>query len=367
MPTRDPYLARINRALRDLGFAVSLEVSPSGGRLRLRASLPMPDGSWKQRRISTAFPYPGGVDQARQLAEELGRDLELHRRGLEVFPLERWLQPSKLPGEVSKGVSGQEAISRTEVWWRQQRKRGPSAATTWTKDYAEPLAPLLGLEVVGAESLKALVKSVESGTRSRRRVALAASAVAQALDLGLEVVQQLRDLGKGYSPQKDAAPRDLPADSRIEEVIDALPREWQWVAGICAVYGARPHEALLMAQVQPNGLVAITGGKTGARQGLPLPKGWIERWALTEKRLPAINLERDHRTVGAQLGVALKRHGCPFQAYDLRHAWAVRAMHHPQIGPSLAAKSLGHSLTVHTTLYQRWFDSASMASLVAQM
>lgn len=81
MARLDPYLTRINRALRDLGSSVSLEVSPSGGRMRLRASLPLPDGSWKQRRISTAFPYPSGVDQARQLAEELGRDLELHRRG----------------------------------------------------------------------------------------------------------------------------------------------------------------------------------------------------------------------------------------------------------------------------------------------
>jgi hypothetical protein len=57
----------------------------------------------------------------------------------------------------------------------------------------------------------------------------------------------------------------------------------------------------------------------------------------------------------------------PFQPYDLRHAWAVRAISNPQISPSLAAKSLGHSLMVHTTLYQRYFDNDSMASLVAQM
>ncbi len=80
----DPYLTRISRALRDLGSNVSLEVSPSGGRMRLRASLPLPDGRWKQRRINTVFLYPSGVDQARQLAEELGRDLELHRRGCQL-------------------------------------------------------------------------------------------------------------------------------------------------------------------------------------------------------------------------------------------------------------------------------------------
>lgn len=147
----------------------------------------------------------------------------------------------------------------------------------------------------------------------------------------------------------------------IVELIDRLPTDWQWVAGVCATYGARAHEALLMAEVQSNGLVSITGGKTGARQGLPLPKEWITRWSLQSKRLPKINLERDHRTVGSQLGVVLRSYAVPFRAYDLRHAWAVRAIHNPQLSPSLAAKSLGHSLMVHTSLYQRWFDSASMA------
>ena len=341
MAGRDPYLTRINRALRDLGSSVSLEVSPSGGRMRLRASLPLPDGSWKQRRISTVFPYPSGVDQARQLAEELGRDLELHRRGLEAFPCERWLQASKMQGPTTEGISGSEALRRTEAWWTQQRKRGPSADVTWATAYAGPLKPLLPQRAVTIETLRALVAS--------------------------KPVQELRGLGKGYTPLKDAAPRSLPADEVIVAVIDGLPSGWQWVTGICATYGARPHEALLMADVANNGLVVIRGGKTGARQGLPLPKAWIERWELQNKRLPSINLERDYRTVGSQLGVALRRHGVPFLPYDLRHAWAVRAIHNPQISPSLAAKSLGHSLTVHTSLYQRWFDSASMASLVAQM
>jgi integrase len=367
MAGRDPYLTRINRALRDLGSSVSLEVSPSGAKLRLRASLPLPDGSWKQRRITTAFPYPSGVDQARELAEQLGKDLELHRRGLQTFPFERWLQGTQTVGSAADGVSGVEALRRTEAWWIQQRKRGPSADVTWATAYAGPLKLLLPQRDVTLDTLRALVASKPIGSCSRRKAALAATAVAQALDMGTDAVQELRGLGKGYTPLKDAAPRNLPTDEEIVALIDGLPSGWQWVAGICATYGARPHEALLMAEVESNGLVVIRGGKTGARQGLPLPKAWISRWGLQDKRLPGINLDRDHRTVGSQLGVALRRHGAPFLAYDLRHAWAVRAIHNPQISPSLAAKSLGHSLMVHTTLYQRWFDSASMASLVAQM
>ncbi|MFM7464544.1 MAG: integrase [Cyanobium sp.] len=360
-------MARINRALRDLGASVSLEVSPSGGKLRLRATLPSPEGGWKQRRITTALPFPTGMDQARQLAEELGRDLELHKRGLEPFPFERWAQPLRSSDGGAEGVSGPTALSRTEMWWRQQRKRGPSADVSWLTAYATPLKPLLAHRTVTIETLRALVESKPVGSCSRRKAALAATAVAQAMEMGPEAVQELKGLGKGHTPLKDAAPRDLPSDDTITAVIDQLPSTWQWVAGICATFGTRPHEALLMADLENTGLVVIRGGKTGARQGLPLPKIWIERWDLKAKRLPRINLERDHRTVGSQLGVALRRHGAPFLPYDLRHAWAVGAIHNPKISPSLAAKSLGHSLMVHTTLYQRWFDSASMASLVSEM
>jgi integrase len=263
-------------------------------------------------------------------------------------------------GPAADGISGLEALRRTEAWWIQQRKRGPSADVTWATAYAGPLKPLLPQRNVTLDTLRALVASKPIGSCSRRKAALAATAVAQALDMGTDAVQELRGLGKGYTPLKDAAPRNLPADEEIVALIDGLPSGWQWVAGICATYGARPHEALLMADVESNGLVVIRGGKTGARQGLPLPKAWISRWGLQDKRLPAINLDRDHRTVGSQLGVALRRHGAPFLPYDLRHAWAVRAIHNPQISPSLAAKSLGHSMMVHTSLYQRWFDSASM-------
>jgi hypothetical protein len=53
MPSRGLYLTRVNRALKDLGCAVAIEVAPSGKRLRLRSTLALPDGSLKQQRIST--------------------------------------------------------------------------------------------------------------------------------------------------------------------------------------------------------------------------------------------------------------------------------------------------------------------------
>jgi hypothetical protein len=39
-----------------------------------------------QQRISTQIAYPAGLEQARKLAEELGRDMELNRMGLYPCP-----------------------------------------------------------------------------------------------------------------------------------------------------------------------------------------------------------------------------------------------------------------------------------------
>jgi hypothetical protein len=64
MPLRDPYLTRVNRALKELGCGVAIEVAPCGKRSRLRSTLPFPDGSWKPRHITTPITDPAGLEAA---------------------------------------------------------------------------------------------------------------------------------------------------------------------------------------------------------------------------------------------------------------------------------------------------------------
>lgn len=373
MPPSDPWLSRQNAALKLKGHGVTLDVA--GGRVRLRATMPPrptdPLGAEpKQHRISTGLAYPDQATESLQLAEQLGNALERHRLGLEAFDWTPWLPKGRQrkqaqQDEQPEGLSGLQAVRLTRQWWGKQRRRGPSAEDSWKVDYDAPLAPLLEISCLRAEHLVALVEATPSGSRSRRRASQAAATVARALDWPDELVSQLRELGKGYSAARSQAPRDLPRDEAIEALIDRLSASWQWPVAVAAVYGCRPHEALLFAEVQPSGLLRIADGKTGARQSLALPADWIERWSLHTKRLPAFNPERSHRDVGALMGQAFRRAGAAFQPYDLRHAWAVRAIHNPKISPSLAAKSMGHSLAVHSSVYQRWFDAHEMESLQA--
>lgn len=371
---QDSWVDRQNRALRDRGYKVSLDLHQ--GMVRLRATLPPkpsePSGTdWKQRRISTGLRYPDQASEAVTQAEKLGAAIERTLRTQEAFDWSPWERSSRgtkrTPVGTKPTISGVDAIRQTEQWWVQQRKRSESASTTWDVDYARPLRPLLQIPDLQPEHLIHLVSATDLGTRSRRRSSQAAATVAKALGLSADIQQQLRELGKGYSPTTDTTPRDVPSDKELKAFIDALPTDWQWPVGICAVYGARPHEALLYAEVLETKLLAISGGKTGPRNSVALPAAWIERWDLTTKRLPAIDLTRSHKDVGTVMRLPFRRAGVSFQPYDLRHAWAVRAIYSPQINASFAAKSMGHSLQVHNAIYQKWFDASGMEALQAEL
>lgn len=372
MPASDPWLRRQNEALKLRGLAVTLELA--GSRLRLRASMPpkpgdAPGSAWRQHRISTGLEYPGCASQAVELAETLGRALERDRTGLETFDWSPWEQmggtrrrTSRQPAEGGT-VSGAAALSATRQLWESRGTRGRSAEDSWDVDYRQPLAAIKDIPSLQPAHLLALVEACSPGSRSRLRAGRAAALTAKALGWGEELEAELRQKAKGYSARK-AAPRELPNDPSIEAFIDGLPMEWQWPVGIVATYGCRPHEALLHAEILPSGLLRINDGKTGARQSLAMPAEWLQRWNLQEKRLPrTMHAERGHRAAGMAMGRLFRRVQAGFVPYDLRHAWAVRAIHNPKISPSLAAKSMGHSLSVHSSVYQRWFDAHEMEAV----
>lgn len=377
MAPSDAWLTRQNAALKLRAHGVTLDVSQ--GRIRLRATMPPPPSAPpgtppKQQRISTGLSYPDQATEALQMAELLGSALERHRLGIEPFDWTPWLpkkrgRPKGTARETPQveGITGREAIRTTRQWWEQQRRRGPSAEDSWRVDYEAPLTPLIRISPLEPSHLVALVEVSPPGSRSRRRASQAAATVARALDWPAALVTELRELGKGYSAARSQTPRDLPKESEIESLIDRLSMRWQWPVAVAATYGCRPHEALLFAEVQASGLLRIADGKTGARQSIALPPEWITRWSLHTKRLPSFNQSRSHRDVGSLMGQMFRRAGAPFQPYDLRHAWAVRAIHNPRISPSLAAKSMGHSLAVHSSVYQRWFDAHEMESLQAEL
>jgi integrase len=147
---------------------------------------------------------------------------------------------------------------------------------------------------------------------------------------------------------------------------------WRWVYGMLATYGLRPIEIFVKPDLDwwlsvdntMNTWRVNEECKTGEREALPLYPRWVEEFNL-KTDITAIELLKakiKDKVTSREINSA--RHGTDrwfrfvgvnFQPYDLRHAWAIRA-HLMGIPIKAAADNLGHSVNMHTSIYQKWFS-----------
>ncbi|MBD2138707.1 site-specific integrase [Anabaena sp. FACHB-1237] len=146
---------------------------------------------------------------------------------------------------------------------------------------------------------------------------------------------------------------------------------WQWVYGMLATYGLRPRELFvnpdinwwLSADNTDNTWKVDKDTKTGYREALPLYPDWVELFdlknaeylELLKNQTDGRNNFTDINTIRVNCSSWFRRVNIPFTPYDLRHAWAIRA-HIMGIPIKAAADNLGHSVEIHTEIYQKWFS-----------
>jgi len=148
---------------------------------------------------------------------------------------------------------------------------------------------------------------------------------------------------------------------------------WRWIYGMLAVFGLRPREIFIYPDIDwwlsPDNLDLTwkvhQDCKTGARQALPLYRQWIQNFDLRNPEYLQIlrgaiakKNQQSHADITAltqRVSWWFRKIGLGFKPYDLRHAWAIRA-HTLGIPIKAAADNLGHSVQVHTQVYQRWFS-----------
>ena len=161
---------------------------------------------------------------------------------------------------------------------------------------------------------------------------------------------------KGHYSKAKLSPRNLPSDELIIETFYSIKNpQWQWLFGMMATYGLRPHEVFNIDLNSDFPIVDILDGKTGARRVWALPPQWVKDFDLTNIKMP--NCSGSNRDLGDRVGTFFRRNKIPFKPYDLRHKWAIRAI---ELGldVSLASKQMGHSVQVHCEVYQRWLDDS---------
>lgn len=303
-------------------------------RLYLQATLPPKTDSGKvvshQQQIALGiYASPAGISFAEKESRKLGVllaskeflwSLYVSKKECELETIANWIQKFE------------------------ESKRQTVSVTTWKTDYARPFGVLPADQPIALDTLLSAIAKTKPNTRQRRRFCLAFRQLAQFAGLEIDV----DDLIGNYSPAR-VLPRDLPTDDVIADCFDKIENpQWQWIYGVIAAYGLRDHEAFYL-DMSKFPIAQVLEGKTGYRQCWPLWPEWAEKWQLADIKQPNVT-GVEHADFGARVCKFFARSPATFHAYDLRHAWAIRAVR-LGLDASLAAKQMGHSLAVHSKTY----------------
>lgn len=325
------HLAEANQRLKASKNKATLE--DRGGFLYVRATLPDRNGGKPKRQkiaLRLRADSPQEVKRAENLARKLGNQLALGE-----FTWEEWsTQPEATPPPPPDPIAAFNAYYLQKGGSRQSLKEYQKIF----KHLPSTLTPETLLET--------LLAHTEPNTRARQKAIISLHALARHAGIALD----LTPYRGHYSP----APREIPSDPTIALHHQTLPSpDWQWAYGVQAAYGLRNHEIFRIEGFRGLALIVGETTKTGHREVLPLFPEWAEQWHLTTPNPPPADLDQDNETLGRLVTKKFKKAGMPFRPYDLRHAWAVRAIGF-LLPIDMRARMMGHSVEIHHRVYQRW-------------
>lgn len=323
----------------------------------MRATLPPKPNSAKDKPHSQwiavgAYCNAAGIKKAEVKANALSGDLHF-----EKFDWANW-GGDRGPSPQAKTVG--DWVREFEADYFKRRGRSPKTETTWDKDYRLPFSRLPQHRSLSAELLVETATGLwEPDTRSRQRACACFGRLAKFA--GLEV--DLSQYRGTYSP-KAVNPRDLPSDEAIVRLWESEQHPgWKNAIALMATYGLRPHELFYVEQgttlQESPGVCTVTDGKTGWRQVWPYLPEWWELFGLGQSLVLPNLTAKKNQEYGIRIGQWFKRHNYGIVPYDLRHAWAARTAV-MGLDPAIAAKMMGHDLSVHTKVYHQFISKASL-------
>jgi integrase len=375
MPDLDQQIDQANQRLKVAQFG--LQIERRGQKLNLRGTLPPRPGSPRlrphQQRLSLNLPVTtAGVKQAEQTAKIVAVALIQQQFDWRQYlplaggrPLHQMELAEQLTAFQDHFFSAAEHIPERA-----------SRRTTWDSAYSPYLRQLIAMTAARSslslpEAIYATVQATRANSRSRQICCTALQAFADFLNL--ELPTPLKAYSGSYGPSRTQS-RRLPSDAEIVAGFEQIPNPaWRFVYGIMATYGLRNHEvffcdyqALTQAENQSNPIQVLDTTKTGQHSVWPFYPEWVEQFQLNQVLLPNLNTDLTQTTlrqIGQQVNGQFRRYQIPFSPYDLRHAWAVRTIHFG-LSDTVAARMMGHSVTIHTRTYHRWITQRDQQQAV---
>ena len=361
-------LLDINQDLESKG--INLRIEKRGKVLNIRGSLPdkkCPSLS-KVQRISLKLPYDiNGLEEAKKAIELI--DFQLKKS---QFCWSHWIKEKPISSIKSKKLDIANEIKsfKKQFFSNPSKSKSPAGRiSTWQSAYKPYMNRLIELSnksslKLGEDLLLEILLSYKENSRSRQQCGVALSALAR--HLNLELPENWKQLQSGYGINESNF-RELPSDEEIINSFKLIPNpKWRFVFGLMAAYGLRNHEVFFsdLSCLKKGGdkiIRVFPNTKTGEHQVWPFHPEWVSLFQLdnetdTSDLLPDIKTNLKDTTlqhIGRRVSEQFRRYKISFTPYDLRHAWAVRTI---LIGlpNTVAAKMMGHSVSIHTKTYHHW-------------
>jgi integrase len=308
-------------------------VTAQRGRLYLLARVPRRDGrpGLQQTRIALR------LDDTPVNRRTAAKQLQTLERQLEAGTFE-W---SYWNDEAPDGVTWREAIKRLH---RVRVVLGRTSEQTWEVNYMGRLRQLPMAATVTGDAIAAALHRYDRSTCSYKELYYLLRHLARLVAVPFPEVPV-----PTYSQAQLVA---VPTDKEIIDWVEgAGPAAWYF--GMMATYGLRPHEIEGAALIERDYCQVAEATKTGFRTVVPLPREWVERFMLRDRRLRPGSCDRPD-AVSKWLSKEMRRLGLPWRPYALRHAYAGRLWREggSRLDVFTAARLMGHTPQQHARTYR---------------
>jgi integrase len=315
------------------------------GRLYLLARVPRRDGQPGLQQSRIALRLDDTPVNRRVAAKQLAT---LERQLADgSFEWSYWL-------DDAAGLTWREAIKRLH---RARVELGSTSEATWQINYLGRLRQIPPGSACTTESMAATLQRYDRNSCSYRELFYLLRHMAKLVGVPFPEVPT--------PSYRDAAPVAVPTDDEIVAWVEgAGPAAWYF--GMMATYGLRPHEVEGAVLIDRDYCQVADATKTGFRTVVPVPREWVERFQLHDRRLRPTHEGVAHdrsEAVAKWLWKELRRLGLHWRPYALRHAYAGRLW--KQGGSRLdiytAARLMGHSAAQHARTYRAHIQPSQVA------
>ena len=370
-------LTETNQRLKASKTKVKLLIT--GTAIQMQATIPLKPTdthkqgrSSKQYKISLGIPANfDGLKTAEEEAYELGK----------LIARKTFVWTDKYLGvraTKDKSITFKEFYDQFEERYFQARKRTRKSENTFSGYIKVYKKYLISDLIISKENFIKLITSCAIPS-SRNSIIKVSRLIAKSLEIKIDFT--------GLIVKYEKKQRYVPTDKEIIKYLDNFQqryestckirfsekenwRVYKFIYGLIAVYGLRPREVinkpdlewLISEDNKLNTFKVHADNKTGYREVVPFVPEWLELFDLMNEE--SLNLFRDKILIAKEnyqlnkkvtiIAENFNRSGIPFTPYDLRHACAIRA-HMQGVPIKAAADNLGHTVEIHTKVYQNWF------------